>query len=150
MTDGGMRFLLWIPSYSILVKTFHQWTVWYSFRNSRDRFSVYRCSNTTSINNTYATKRMMDVWYAVDSGDQATCEWAITFTSSMMRIISVRCKKSCSWIDIRDNWMFSCTTVDSIWLSGFGGMETIPDEASRVQPSFATHAASSSPVHTNQ
>ena len=93
MTDGGMRFLLWIPSYSILVKTFHQWTVWYSFRNSRDRFSVYRCSNTTSINNTYATKRMMDVWYAVDGGDQATCEWAITFTSSMMRIISVRCKK---------------------------------------------------------
>lgn len=42
--------------------------------------------------------------------------------------------------------MFSCTTVDSIWLSGFEGMETIPDEASRVQPSFATYAASSSPV----
>ena len=42
--------------------------------------------------------------------------------------------------------MFSWTTVDSIWLSGFGGIETTPVEASRDHPSFSTYADNSSPA----
>ena len=45
--------------------------------------------------------------------------------------------------------MFSCTTVDSIWLSGFGGMLTTPVDASSVQPNFSTYAVKSSPATTH-
>ena len=42
--------------------------------------------------------------------------------------------------------MFSWTTVDSIWLSGFGGMLTTPVASFAVHPSFSTYALSSGPV----
>lgn len=51
--------------------------------------------------------------------------------------------------DVRGSWMFSWTTVDSIWLSGFGGMATSPVDSSSVQPSFSTYAFRSGPGNAN-
>lgn len=50
---------------------------------------------------------------------------------------------------IRDSWMFSCTTVDSILLSGLGGMAMTPVEASTAQPSFVAYSSSSAPVKSH-
>ena len=46
---------------------------------------------------------------------------------------------------VRGSLMLSWTTVDSIWLSGLGGMPITLFEESKLHPSFETYASNSDP-----
>lgn|SRR6266850_1193606 len=73
---------------------------------------------------------------------EMACE--MTFVSSVVG--SEHSGRNETGQDIRCSLISSCTTLDAIWLSGFGGTSTTSVEESNFHPSLAMYSSNSAPA----